>query len=370
MKPFTVAAGIDSASIRGDEVYVCNGALDIGQHTIHCHNRFGDGPLSVKEGIAKSCNVVLMNVAFALGKQEWLRYNRSFGFGNYTGIDLAGEASGASNVFTEKMGQTDLAVASFGQGFNVSMIQMISGFCALINGGRYYEPHLVTRIVNSEGAIVREYEPREIKQVISEEASMQIRDDCEAVVMSDPEDCTGWTARPAGYTMGGKTGTAEKLPRAAKNYVISFMGYVPADDPEVVCYVVIDHPNHADQANSTRLATVLCKDIMTEVLPYLNIFPTLEITEEEREELSDAEAGFSAGSDAVSDTESPDENEETGAQDAMVPVDEEPQDEAYTPNVIQYDPGTGFPLDPNTGEVLDPVTLQPIDENVKSDLEY
>ncbi len=370
MKPFTVAGAIDSASIRGDEVYVCNGALDIGEHTIHCHNRFGDGPLSVKEGIARSCNVVLMDVAFAMGKQEWLRYNRNFGFGSQTGIDLAGEASGANNVFTERMGQTDLAVASFGQGFNVSMIQMISGFCALINGGKYYEPHLVTKVVNSEGAIVKEYEPREIKQVISEEASKQIRDDCEAVVMSDPEECTGWTARPAGYTMGGKTGTAEKLPRAAKNYVISFMGYVPSDDPEVVCYVVIDHPNHADQANSTRLATVLCKDIMTEVLPYLNIFPTLEITEEEREELSNAEAGFSIGSDAVAEPEEQDDAETVETQDAMVPVDDTPEDESYTPNVIQYDPGTGFPLDPNTGEILDPVTLQPIDENVKSDLEY
>ena len=376
MKPFTVAAGIDSASIRGDEVYVCNGALDIGEHTIHCHNRFGDGPLSVKEGIAKSCNVVLMDIAFALGKKEWLRYNRNFGFGNYTGIDLAGESSGAANVFTEKMGQTDLAVASFGQGFNVSMIQMIAGFSALINGGRYYEPHLVTKIVNSEGAIVKEYEPKEVKQVISETASDMVRDDCNAVVMSDPEQCTGWTARPAGYTMGGKTGTAEKLPRAAKNYVISFMGYVPMDDPEVICYVVIDHPNHADQSNSTRLATYLCKDIMTEVLPYLNIFPTEELTEKEREELTDAEAKFFIGSDAVSSNQvsansisgnavSGNEAPENTVSMGMVPVDE-----IYTPNVIQYDPGTGFPIDPNTGEILDPETLQPIDENVKSDLEY
>ena len=381
MKPFTVAAALDAASITGNEVYTCNGALDVGGHTIHCHNRFGDGPLSVKEGVAKSCNVVLMDIAFALGKQEWLRYNRNFGFGEYTGIDLAGETSGASNVFTEKMGQTDLAVASFGQGFNVSMIQMAAGYGALVNGGKYYEPHLVTRILNSEGAIVKEYEPRRIKQVISEGVSAEIREDCKAVVMSEPEECTGWTARPAGYSMGGKTGTAEKLPRSAKNYLISFMGFVPADQPEVICYVVIDHPNHPDQSNSTRLATLLCKSIMTEVLPYLNIFPTEPITEKEREELTDAEASFFIGSNAVSDNsvsensaeeeggeasgQTGEEGEATGEDNAMVPVDE-----MYTPNVIQYDPGTGFPLDPNTGEVLDPDTLQPIDENVKSDLEY
>ena len=391
MKPFTVAAALDAASITGNEVYTCNGALDVGGHTIHCHNRFGDGPLSVKEGVAKSCNVVLMDIAFALGKKEWLRYNRNFGFGEYTGIDLAGETSGASNVFTEKMGQTDLAVASFGQGFNVSMIQMAAGYGALINGGKYYEPHLVTRILNSEGAIVKEYEPRRIKQVISEGVSAEIREDCKAVVMSEPEECTGWSARPAGYSMGGKTGTAEKLPRSAKNYLISFMGFVPADQPEVICYVVIDHPNHPDQSNSTRLATLLCKSIMTEVLPYLNIFPTEPITEKEREELTDAEASFFIGANAVSDNSVSEnsvsensvggegeaatggntaeggaaEDGAEGAGNAMVPTDE-----IYTPNVIQYDPGTGFPLDPNTGEVLDPDTLQPIDENVKSDLEY
>ncbi len=369
MKPFTVAGAIDDAKITGNETYVCNGALDVGQHTIHCHNRFGDGPLTVQQGIAKSCNVVLMNVAFAMGKSEWLRYNRNFGFGSFTGIDLAGESSGASNTFNERMGQTDLAVASFGQGFNVSMIQMAAGFSALINGGKYYKPHLVTRVVNNEGAIVREYDPKEVKQIISEDVSDIIREDCNTVVMSDPEECTGWTARPAGYTMGGKTGTAEKLPRAAKNYVISFVGYVPADDPQVLCYVVIDHPNHPDQSNSTRLATLLCRDIMTEVLPYLNIFPTMELTEKERAELTDAQASFFIGSDAVSQNSamvvvsdnSVSDNATEGGSDAGA---------EYTPNVIQYDPGTGYPIDPNTGELLDPNTLQPVDQNVKSDLEY
>lgn len=377
MKPFTVAGAIDDASITGNETYVCNGALDIGEHTIHCHNRFGDGPLTVKQGIAKSCNVVLMDVAFAMGKKEWLRYNRNFGFGSLTGIDLAGESSGAANAFTEKMGQTDLAVASFGQGFNVSMIQMAAGFSALINGGDYYAPHIVTRVVNNEGAIVKEYEPKVVKQIVSEEVSDTVREFCNSVVMSDPEECTGWTARPAGYMMGGKTGTAEKLPRSAKNYVISFMGYVPADDPQVLCYVVIDHPNHADQGNATRLATLLSRDIMTEVLPYLNIFPTQQLTEKEKEELTDAQATFYIGSNAVSQNAAMVNVSEDSVPENGTSKDEGADqgadgtgDAEYTPNVIQYDPGTGYPLDPNTGEILDPVTLQPIDENVRSDLEY
>jgi len=381
MKPFTVAAAIDAGKITGNESYECDGALEVGGHVIHCHNRFGDGILNVREGIAKSCNVVLMDIAFALKRDEWLRYNRNFNFGLKTNVDLAGEVNGAETTFTEKMGLTDLAVASFGQGFNVTMIQMISGFSALINGGYYYQPHLVSRVINSEGAVVNEYGDRIVKQVISAETSDKIRDYCTAVVMSDPEECTGWTARPAGYTMGGKTGTAEKLPRSAKNYLISFIGFVPAEKPEVICYVVIDHPNVEDQSNSTRLATLMCHDIMTEVLRYLNIFPTLELTEEEQEQLKNSELDFSEGAvsenavsgNSVSGNEAQEGEGQTGedtgtvsANNAMVPVEGEESGE----RVIQYDPETGFPIDPNTGEVLDPVTLLPIDENVPSDLEF
>ncbi|MBO4374532.1 MAG: cell division protein FtsI [Lachnospiraceae bacterium] len=370
MKPFTVAAAKDAGRISGYETYECTGALEIGEHVIHCHNRFGDGLLTVKEGIAKSCNVVLMDVAFALKKDDWLKYNKNFNFGLKTNIDLAGEVNGAETTFNEKMGTTDLAVASFGQGFNATMIQMIAGFSALINGGYYYQPHVVSRIVNPEGAVTKENNPRVVKQVISNETSDMIRDFCNSVVMSDPKECTGWSARPAGYTMGGKTGTAEKLPRAAKNYVISFIGYVPADDPEVIAYIVIDTPNVEEQSESTRLATTLCRDIMTEVLRYMNIFPTLEITEEEQAELDIMLEDFSAG--AVSDnsvSENSVSENEAGAegegrqQDAMEPVE-------MSENRIQYDPETGYPLDPHTGEVLDPVTGQPIDKTLPSDLDF
>lgn len=369
MKPFTVAAAKDAGKISGYETYECTGALEIGQHVIHCHNRFGDGLLTIKQGIAKSCNVVLMDVAFALKKDDWLRYNKNFNFGLKTNIDLAGEVNGAETTFNEKMGMTDLAVASFGQGFNATMIQMITGFSALINGGYYYQPHLVSKVINPEGAVTKENGPRVVKQVISNETSDMIRDFCNAVVMSDPAECTGWSARPAGYTMGGKTGTAEKLPRSAKNYVISFMGYVPAENPEVIAYIVIDTPNVEDQSESTRLATTLCRDIMTEVLRYLNIFPTLEITEEEQAELDILLSDFSAGAvsgnsvsdNSVSENEAADGEDE--GEDAMEQVTE-------SENRIQYDPETGYPLDPNTGEVLDPVTGQPIDKTLPSDLEF
>ncbi|MBR5377117.1 MAG: cell division protein FtsI, partial [Lachnospiraceae bacterium] len=371
MKPFTVAAAKDAGRISGYETYECNGALEIGEHVIHCHNRFGDGLLTVKQGIAKSCNVVLMDVAFALKKDDWLKYNKNFNFGLKTNIDLAGEVNGAETTFNEKMGLTDLAVASFGQGFNATMIQMISGFSALINGGYYYQPHLVSKVVNAEGAVTRENNPRIVKQVISNETSDMIRDFCNSVVMSEPSECTGWSARPAGYTMGGKTGTAEKLPRAAKNYVISFIGYVPAENPEVIAYIVIDTPNVEDQSESTRLATTLCRDIMTEVLRYLNIFPTLEISEEEQAELDRMLEDFSAGAvsqnmvseNSVSENEAGEDAGEEGKQDAMEPVES-------SERVILFDPETGYPLDPNTGEVLDPVTGQPVDKTLPSDLDF
>lgn len=366
MKPFTVSAALDSGKITGNETYNCTGALDVGGHTIHCHNRLGDGLLTVQQGLAKSCNVVLMNVAFALGKETWLQYNREFNFGLKTNIDLYGETNASDLVFNESMGKTDLAVASFGQGFNVTMIQMITGFSALINGGYYYQPHFVSQVQNSEGSVIEDIKPRVLKQVISNQTSDTIREFCNTVVMSDKSECTGWSARPAGYTMGGKTGTAEKIPRSAKNYLVSFMGYVPADNPQVICYVVIDHPNVEAQDNA-RLATVLCKDIMTEVLPYLNIFPTEELTDDEKNELAEAQGDFATGSDAVSaDSVSAD----SVSGDAMKIISSNSAAAAVSKNAVKYDKKTGYPIDPNTGEILDPDTLQPVNPDAESDLEY
>ncbi len=372
MKPFTVAGALDSGKITGQETYNCGGYLEVGNYQIHCHNRLGDGLLTVKQGVAKSCNVVLMNIGFAMGKEEWLRYNRIFNFGLKTNIDLYGESNAGSLTFDESMGLTDLAVASFGQGFNVTMIQMATGFSALVNGGYYYQPRVVSEILNAEGAVLEEHNPRLVKQVISEKTSETMRDYLRAVVMSEPSECTGWSARPAGYSEGGKTGTAEMFPRDGINYLISFMGYVPADDPQVLCYVVIDRPNTAIQSESTRLATVLNKEIMTEVLPYLNIFQTEELTEKEIEELSEKEKEFSQGvsGNAVSENEAEKAEEDLSDEDAII-IEEEPDVLDSAGNKVenhetQYDPETGYPLDPATGEILDPETLQPV--NPSSDL--
>ena len=292
MKPFTAAAGLESGALTGNETYDCGGSLVVaeGQRPIKCHNVYGDGVLTISQAIERSCNVALMKMGQTIGKTTLLKYREDFNFGLKTNIDLAGEARTASLVFTEDtMGPVELATTTFGQGFNVTMIQMITGFCALINGGYYYEPHMVSQITSSDGSVVRNIEPRLLKQVISEETSAKIRDYCLQVVIG--EHGTGHTARPAGYLIGGKTGTAETQPRGNNEYVVSFMGYAPADDPEIAIYVVVDRPNSEDQ-DDAKFATRIVRSILTEVLPYLDIFMTEPLSEEEQQELEEQQIAY------------------------------------------------------------------------------
>ena len=292
MKPFTAAAGLESGALTGNETYDCGGSLVVaeGQRPIKCHNVYGDGVLTISQAIERSCNVALMKMGQTIGKTTLLKYMEDFNFGLKTNIDLAGEARTASLVFTEDtMGPVELATTTFGQGFNVTMIQMITGFCALINGGYYYEPHMVSQITSSDGSVVRNIEPRLLKQVISEETSAKIRDYCLQVVIG--EHGTGHTARPAGYLIGGKTGTAETQPRGNNEYVVSFMGYAPADDPEIAIYVVVDRPNSEDQ-DDAKFATRIVRSILTEVLPYLDIFMTEPLSEEEQQELEEQQIAY------------------------------------------------------------------------------
>ena len=137
---FTVAAGLETGAISGNEHYTCNGYLEIGGYKIKCHNRYGDGDISVRQAVAESCNVALMHMAFDLGKDDFLVYQQLFNFGLKTNIDLAGESRTAGLVHSkETLGETELATSSFGQGYNVTMIQEITAFCSLINGGNYYD---------------------------------------------------------------------------------------------------------------------------------------------------------------------------------------------------------------------------------------
>ncbi len=284
-KPFTLAAALESGSLTGDETYYCSGSLTVDGWEIKCHNTDGDGLLTLNQAIERSCNVVLMDIALATGEETFCKFQRIFNFGLKTNIDLAKEARTDSLIYTaDNMVDVDLATNSFGQNFDVTMIQMITGFSSLINGGYYYEPHIVSKITSASGATVQNVEPKLLKRTVSEETSAKVREACLQVVAGD--NGTGKTARPAGYMIGGKTGTAETIPRDKTNYVVSFMGYAPADDPQIAIYVVVDRVNHYPQ-DDAKYATRIVRKVLTEVLPYLGIYMTEELSESEQAELEE-----------------------------------------------------------------------------------
>lgn len=267
IKPFTIAAGFETGALNGSESYDCGGMLHIGDHDIHCSNRSGHGPQSLKRSLENSCNVALMKIGNSIGKEEFCRYQRLFGFGEYTGIDLPGEASTEGLLYTaENMDPASLATNAFGQNFNVTMTQLVSGFCSLINGGDYYEPHVVKQIQDENGNVTENKDPVLSRRTISKETSDIIKEYMQGVV----EEGTGGDAKIKGYDVGGKTGTAEKLPRGNGKYLVSFIGYAPQENPQVVVYVVIDEPNAGQQANS-GFATEMAADIMKEIFPYLGV---------------------------------------------------------------------------------------------------
>ena len=273
-KAFTIAGGIETGTISTNQTYVCDGYEIIGGQRVKCVNRSGHGVETLEKALMDSCNDALMQMSYSIGKENFLRYQNLFNFGLKTGIDLLGEANTSTLVFTEEnMKALDLATNSFGQNFNCTMVQMVSAFSSLINGGTYYQPRLVNKIIDSSGNTVSVIEPTVVKQTVSEQTSEILRGYLESVV----SDGTASTAKVDGYSMGGKTGTAEKQPRKKGNYLVSFMGFLPADKPELLIYCIVDEPNSADQPHSYYAQNIV-REILEEILPYLNIYPDEELT--------------------------------------------------------------------------------------------
>lgn len=296
MKPFTVAAGLETGKLQGNETYYCNGYLHVGDWDIKCHLTSGHGTQTVTDSIANSCNVALMEIAQTIGVEDFCRYQHIFGFGEYTGIDLPGEAATSALLYTpENMMDTDLATNSFGQSFNVSMIQMAAGFSSLINGGNYYEPHIVKQIQDENGTIIETQDPVLLRKTVSKETSEMLKTYMKATM----EYGTGKSAAVEGYDIGAKTGTAEKLPRNNGKHLLSYIGYAPQENPEVVVYVVIDEPNVENQSNSSYVLE-LAQKIMAQAFPYLNISTidgyvpdTKMLTEQSTEENVEGYTGYS-----------------------------------------------------------------------------
>ena len=323
-KPFTVAAGLETGVLNGSETYYCGGQKTVLGVPVSCHYKSGHGTQTIQDAIANSCNVALMDMSEVIGADDFSRYQHIFGFGEYTGIDLPGEATTSALLYSaQDMTELDLATNSFGQNFNVTMTQLVSAFSSLINGGYYYEPHVVKQIRDENGSVIETKDPVLLRKAISTETSEALKTYLKATM----DYGTGKRAQVEGYDIGAKTGTAQKLPRSAGNYLLSFIGYAPQDNPEIVIYVVIDEANVGAQDDSS-LVLSLSKKIMEEAFPYLGITTIAE---------SEAQAQAQAEGTDFGDTEYTDFDE--NYEDTYDNADGWYIDDSYDPDLDDWASG-------------------------------
>ena len=271
-KELTVAMALEENAIETDTMLYCDGSETIQGTTIHCHKRDGHGMMDVTGALMQSCNDALMNIGSRLNVPTMLKWQRQFGLGSRTGIDLPGEATGI--LFSEdKMSAIDLATCSFGQGYSSTMIQMASAYCSILNGGYYYTPHIVRQLLDENGNVVKTVEPELVRTTISESTCEFLKQAAYETV----ERGGGYGARIPGHTVGGKTGTAQKYPIEEQNYVVSFMGFTPAASPKLLVYVVVDELEHEGTEVSSLPVVEFERDVMKRIIPYLGISADAEI---------------------------------------------------------------------------------------------
>ena len=271
VKPIVMAGALEKGSISENDNFVCDGGQVFGANNdtfIKCAvYPDAHGTEDLMHVIANSCNDGMMQIAERMGAEQFIKAQSLFNFGSRTGIDLPNEGSGIIHTM-DTMGETELACSAFGQGYTCTMLQEINAMSSVINGGYYYQPHLVKEIQDSNGSTVKTVEPVLLKQTISSEISAAIRSYMEDSVIEG----TSRHSKVQGYSSGGKTGTAEKYPRGNKKYLVSFITFAPVKEPQVIIYVVIDEPNAEDQADS-KYPQYIAQGILSELLPYLNIEP-------------------------------------------------------------------------------------------------
>ncbi len=265
-KELTVAMALEENAIETDTVLYCDGGETVQGTTIHCHKRDGHGMMDVTGALMQSCNDALMNIGSRLNVPTMLKWQRQFGLGSRTGVDLPGEATGI--LFTEdSMSAIDLATCSFGQGYSSTMIQMASAYCSILNGGYYYTPHVVRQLLDENGNVVKNVEPELVRTTISEATCEFLKQ----AAFETVERGGGYGARIPGHTVGGKTGTAQKYPIEEQNYVVSFMGFTPAASPKLLVYVVVDELEHEGTDVSSLPVVEFERDVMKRIIPYLGI---------------------------------------------------------------------------------------------------
>ena len=271
-KIVTASAGLEEGVITPDSPFTCTGSMTVGGRQIKCW-RYPrtHGEQTFAQGVRNSCNPVFMQVAERIGADKFHEYMIKFGFNEKTGIDLNGEAVGILHK-KDDIGPVELATMSFGQTFQITPIQLLRAAAAVVNGGRLITPHFAVKTIDDDGFTQKVFEWPDGGRAISEETSEKMRAILESVVAEG----TGNKAQVDGYRIGGKTATSQKLPRGSGKYIASFMSFAPADKPTVMALVLIDEPQGVYYGGT--VAGPVMKDLLSNILPYLNIPKTAEIS--------------------------------------------------------------------------------------------
>ena len=277
-KALVVAAALEEGVVSLNDTYYCGGRASYGGWTISCHKAAGHGSQTLTEALENSCNVALMEIGMKLGAERFWQYLEDYGLMDQTGIDLGGEGRSQfwpEEQFKSEEGLSSLAVASFGQTFKVTPIRMITSFASVINGGHLLTPYLVQSATDESGSTVYYHETEEVRQVLSESTSQTMRAMLESVVANG----TGANAYKAGYRIGGKTGTSEKRDEDTNDVIVSFMGFAPADDPQVLVLVALDSPERKGGSSQYtpggtyisggNIGAPVCGDLLANILDYL-----------------------------------------------------------------------------------------------------
>lgn len=261
-KVATAAAGLEEKVVTPDSPFSCPGYIVVEDRKIRCHKTQGHGAETFLQGTMQSCNPVFVTVGLRLGSDRFYDYFEKFGMLEKTGIDLPGEA-GTIMHQKENIGLVELATISFGQSFQMTPIQVITTVSSLINGGKRVTPHLAVKTVDDEGNTKRVFNYDNNEQILSEETSATLREILEKVV----SEGGGKNGAVAGFSVGGKTATSETLPRGQGKYISSFIGFAPAEDPQVIAIAIINHPKGTYYGGT--IAAPIVRQLFENILPYL-----------------------------------------------------------------------------------------------------
>ena len=270
-KIITAAAGLESGVVKLTDQFSCPGFRVVEDRKIRCHKVGGHGAETFLQGAMNSCNPVFIDVGQRLGVDGYYKYFTQFGLKGKTGIDLPGEAATIMHK-KEDMGLVELATVSFGQSFQITPVQLITTAASIVNGGNRVTPHFGVETVSADKTSVRKLDYPSGGRILSEETSATMRYVLEQVV----SEGSGKKAKLEGYRIGGKTATSEKLPRSLKKYISSFIGFAPADNPQVMALITIDEPEGIYYGGT--IAAPVIGDLFKNILPYLGIEAVQEET--------------------------------------------------------------------------------------------